>query len=381
MAALLAVALVAGVVAVTSAQRADQEAASAEQQARAADARRLGAEALRSIELDRALLLAVAGTELDDTPDTRSNLSAVLGRTPAAARLDPERLDPLRLHQSGRAHPCHGRRAQRGPPPRRRHPGGEGDQRQRAHPKSAVQPGRHEAVRLRQPLLAHRLRRVDPIPLRVLDPLTAELADTQLGGMPDGRTLSEAFSISTDGRWLGAAFLHPKYLDNASHVRVWDMRDMSAPVASFTVPYLASQLVVSPDGTRVFITGGGEVHALDVSKGREVGSAPVGDEVFLALTPDGKKLAVQRDTDVALLDPQSLSVTSVLANDGVVGGDFVVSADGNMIAYAVDGTLLVRPLADPETAGTRFPPATARAGRHRLRQGHAHRLRSRGVTD
>ena len=70
---------------------------------------------------------------------------------------------------------------------------------------------------------------------------------------------------------------------------------MSAPVASFTVPYLTSQLVVSPDGTRIFIPGGGEVHALDVSKGREVGSAPVSDERMLALTPDGKNLAVQRE--------------------------------------------------------------------------------------
>ena len=68
------------------------------------------------------------------------------------------------------------------------------------------------------------MRRVDPIPLRILDPLTAELADTQLGGMPEGLTLQKTYSLSTDGRWLGAAFLHPKYADNASHVRVWDMR-------------------------------------------------------------------------------------------------------------------------------------------------------------
>ena len=118
------------------------------------------------------------------------------------------------------------------------------------------------------------MRRVDPIPLRVLDPLTAELADTQLGGMPEGLTLQEAYALSTDGRWLGAAFLHPKYLDNASHVRVWDMRDMSAPVASFTVPYLTSQLAISPDGTRVFVTGEREVHALDVAKAERCGRRP-----------------------------------------------------------------------------------------------------------
>ena len=47
-----------------------------------ADARRLGAEALRSTAPDLALLLAVAGTRLDDSPDTRNNLSAVLDRSP-----------------------------------------------------------------------------------------------------------------------------------------------------------------------------------------------------------------------------------------------------------------------------------------------------------
>ena len=74
-AALLAVAIVAGALAKTAADRADK-------QSILADARRLGAEALRAPTLDLALLLAVAGTQLDDSPDTRNNLSAVLGRSP-----------------------------------------------------------------------------------------------------------------------------------------------------------------------------------------------------------------------------------------------------------------------------------------------------------
>ena len=74
-AVLLAVAIVAGALAKTAADRADQEATRAEQQTLVADARRLGAEALRSAAPDLALLLAVAGTRLDDSPDTRNNLS------------------------------------------------------------------------------------------------------------------------------------------------------------------------------------------------------------------------------------------------------------------------------------------------------------------
>src|SRR5207253_2208 len=50
-----------------------------------ADAQRLGAEALTEDRLDRALLLARAGVELEETPRTRSNLLAALLRAPQAA--------------------------------------------------------------------------------------------------------------------------------------------------------------------------------------------------------------------------------------------------------------------------------------------------------
>jgi dipeptidyl aminopeptidase/acylaminoacyl peptidase len=77
MAALLAVALVAGVVALN--QRGE-----ARLTARTADAQRLGAEALNQVSLDQALLFARAGVALDETPDTRGDLLSVLQRLPAA---------------------------------------------------------------------------------------------------------------------------------------------------------------------------------------------------------------------------------------------------------------------------------------------------------
>jgi WD40 repeat protein len=76
MAVLLALALVAGVVALN--QRGE-----ARDAALAADAQRLGVEALNQERLDRALLFALAAVELDETPDTQSNLLSVLQRTPA----------------------------------------------------------------------------------------------------------------------------------------------------------------------------------------------------------------------------------------------------------------------------------------------------------
>jgi WD40 repeat protein/DNA-binding SARP family transcriptional activator len=76
-AALLALAVVAGVVALGQRSQARDA-------ARVADAQRLGAEALNEDHLDRALLLARTGVDLDDTAATRSRLLSVLMRTPAA---------------------------------------------------------------------------------------------------------------------------------------------------------------------------------------------------------------------------------------------------------------------------------------------------------
>ena len=74
---LLALAVIAGAVAL-------QARGKARQQATAAVAERLGAQALVEPQIDRALLLARAGVELDDTTATRGNLLAALLRAPAA---------------------------------------------------------------------------------------------------------------------------------------------------------------------------------------------------------------------------------------------------------------------------------------------------------
>ena len=73
-AVLLVVAMLAGVLAARQARRADRAAVVAERNAVAADARRVGAQALVSEDLDHSFLLAVEAVRLDDTPDTRANL-------------------------------------------------------------------------------------------------------------------------------------------------------------------------------------------------------------------------------------------------------------------------------------------------------------------
>ncbi|HET8949137.1 MAG TPA: hypothetical protein VFN44_01465 [Solirubrobacteraceae bacterium] len=74
--ALLALALLAGAVAL-------QQRANARSEATMAEAQRLGAQALGERDLDRALLLARQGVALDDSPQTRSNLFATLLKSPA----------------------------------------------------------------------------------------------------------------------------------------------------------------------------------------------------------------------------------------------------------------------------------------------------------
>jgi hypothetical protein len=76
----LLVAVAAGIVAL--AQRGE-----AREEARRADAQRLGSLAATEASLDRAVLLAVAGVQLDDGPETRGDLLAILQKTPDVLRL------------------------------------------------------------------------------------------------------------------------------------------------------------------------------------------------------------------------------------------------------------------------------------------------------
>ena len=77
---LLVVAVVAGVLALRQADRADD-------QATIAEGRRVGAQALVERQYDRALLLAVEAVHLWDGPETRGNLVNTIERNPRATRV------------------------------------------------------------------------------------------------------------------------------------------------------------------------------------------------------------------------------------------------------------------------------------------------------
>jgi WD40 repeat protein len=97
-AALLVVAVIAGAVALN-------ERGNARDEAVAAAAQRLGAQALTEDDLDRSLLLARQGVDLDDSLQTRGNVLAALLKSPAAigvVRGDGDALIDLDLSPDGR---------------------------------------------------------------------------------------------------------------------------------------------------------------------------------------------------------------------------------------------------------------------------------------
>lgn len=356
-AALLAVSIVAGSLAFTARGQADRLAARAERQSVVADARRLGAEALRTPDLDLAILLATTGVRLDASVDSTSNLAGVLDRAPqliGLAKVTSPNL--LSVRADGKAvavggdfsgvtvfdGTAHAEVARNHDIPVRG---------VRFNPN-----GNQLAVSV-NPFMATGERRVDPVPLRMLDPVTAELADTQPGGVPEGRVVHQAFAFSSNGRWLVAGFLHPTQLDDTTVFRVWATGDLSHPAAAFTAPFLADYAAVSDDGTRVYADGRDSlVHSWDVGAGREVGAAAIAGQQSFALSGDGSTLVVNRGQQVALLDPKTLAVRSAIEEDGGIG-PIEFAPRGDLFGYTVDDALIVRHLNDPATEYARFAGA------------------------
>jgi len=362
-AALLAVAVLLGTVARTSADRADQQAATAARQARAADARRLGAEALRSDEIDRALLMAVAGARLDLSSDTVNTLTGVLDRVPqlvAAARSTS--LVSLSVSPDGT-------RVAAGEAVRGVSIRDATTLREVARnddiPVAGVQyspDGSTLAVAV-NPWTPVSVGRVDPVPLRLLDAVTGRRLAHQPGGTPQGRVLHHSFGFSPDGRWLAAGFISPIGFPADTVVQVWDTTAPARPTSSFTVPYIVGTLQVGKGARRLQTTSdNGDLHLLDPRVGRALRTIPTAEAsstlfgpIPVVRTPDGTHVAVRDGDQVRLLDAETLATTVTFREDGSIGLPLAISPDGRQLAYTVDGTAVVRSLTDPARPGVRYP--------------------------
>ncbi|WP_392544766.1 BTAD domain-containing putative transcriptional regulator [Oryzobacter telluris] len=323
----------AGVFASLASRRADAAATSS-------DARRLGAEALRSKDLDTALLLSVAGMRLDASPDTRANLLATLDRAPDLVRMArTPRLVGLAL--SPRAGLVLAQAPDEGLVVRRAdtlapvsvHADLRG---------AAVVVSPDGATAVATPMADLVERGVVPAVV-VLDP-DGSVAAEQLGGIPAGRYAQQNVSIGPDSRWLGVTLLAMDG-DAAPLVGVWDLTARSRPVALLEPGDQAERPLVAAGGRSLWTSGGGALRETALPSGRVVRTLTpqaldlgTVDDPF-AISPDGSTLVVAAGTQLAFVDTAGAHVRHVVP---VVGGvDRVAfSADGSRLASSGD-TLMV----------------------------------------
>ena len=315
-AALLVLAVIAGVVALN--QRGDARA-----EATAAEAQRLGAQALADDDLDRALLLARQGVALDDSLQTRGNLLAALLKSPAAIgvlRGDGDGLTSLDLSPDGRTLAfidIDGTVTLLDP--RTRRPAGAAADGSRPHRRAgqarppALQPRRLAArgrrVAARRPRRAHPSRASPGCPRRRIVHLTLRFS-------PDGRTLFASLDRP------------PRAVHDAPALRRRAAAGRSAsahrrPLGPVVTLMLTPRRPARRDELRRRPTVIRDARTL-----RPLRSLPVGGDAA-ALSPDGRTmLAGGRDGSVRFLDLVTGSVSTGLGrHDGaVVKATF--SADG-----------------------------------------------------
>jgi DNA-binding SARP family transcriptional activator/WD40 repeat protein len=361
-AVLLAVAIVAGALAKTAADRADR-------QALVADARRLGAEALRTEDLDRSLLLAAAAVTLDNTVDTRNALLASLDRGPSlsASARSAGRIFSLRVNSSTG---------------------------QVAIVASDVGLELRDGRTLEEVRVPDLIRGIGVVasadgaryavsmwtdlveggePSVLLLDRTGTRSTTQLGGLPAGFHVFNSMGFSPNGRWLAVSFTH-LHAEKPDVTAVWDLQSPSKPVATLELAD-GSSPNVSNDGHTLFTTNprAGRLVATALPGGttrRVLEAADLGvrqlDEA-LVQSPDGRLLAVGAGVEAVLVDALTLKPRTYLSGQGWTTG-LAFSSDGTRVAasgdrltvWALKGDEAHGILAEDITAGN---PAFSRDGR------------------
>ncbi|MEO6411694.1 MAG: BTAD domain-containing putative transcriptional regulator [Pedococcus sp.] len=330
-AVLLAVAIVAGALAKTAADRADQ-------QALVADARRLGSEALRADDLDRSLLLAAAGMRLDGSVDTRNNLLATLDRAPHLIRSvrTSSKIRSLTVSsQTGQVAVALG---DDNPATGALHDGTTLKQvgrvpAARAASLVASPDGRLLAAALKSEITGG----PSETPALLLLDQTGNIAPTQLGGIPPKRFVAQEMAFSPNGRWLALGLGHTEDAE-PQVVGVWDLMAPQRPIAVVDVGGSRSP-TVSADGRTLYTIVDGHVQINDLPSGkqrrllspdqlkvREIGET-------LVLSPDGRTLAIAAGAEAVLVDTRSLATQMLLRVQGRID-DLAFSRDGRRVASA-----------------------------------------------
>jgi DNA-binding SARP family transcriptional activator/WD40 repeat protein/energy-coupling factor transporter ATP-binding protein EcfA2 len=352
-AALLALSIVAGALALTARNTADRAAAAIAKQARAADARRLGAEALRTEDLDRSLLLAAAGVRLDNSSDTRASLLATLDRGPALTRTG---------HSAGHllsvaVDPATDRVATTAAD-------GVGLELYDGHSLTRIAIPEHlstgsvfadpDGSGFAVSITADLVKAGTEPPVVLLNRAGARSA-VQLGGFPKGYQVYDNFGFDPSSRWnMGydpggrwfAASLRDIGGTRPDLTLVWDLRAPSHPAARFALPDGKAPMVstdgrtlysMSNDQGRLVVTNlpGGTPRR--VLTGADLGVHQL--DPVLVESPDGRTLAIGAGVEAVLVDAATLKPKTYVSGQGATSA-LAFSWDGTRLAATGDRLLV-----------------------------------------
>ncbi len=336
-AGLLVIAMVAGLLAVRQANRADRAAI-------AADARRVGAQALVVDNIDQSLLLGVEGVRLDDSPDTRANLVAALSRSPeligvirgdtpsfisVTASPDGDVVVVVRAYSGMSFYDT--------------------DTRQLMGSYDGVTVWQSEfSPDGKQIAVGAQFGRDGELPqpsVRLVDAGTLEDDPVQLGGTPENADPGQP-RYSADGRFLVVSFALPTADNDGLEVKaaiVWDLASPRQPVRRVDVAGAGDGAALSPDGGLLYVgrRDPATLAVFDVATGRPLMNTNVPTD-SLEVSPDGSLVAAVAGNDIVLLDAATLTERGRLGghSDGITGMRF--SHSGALLASgSADRTVIV----------------------------------------
>ena len=314
-AGLLVAALVAGLLALDQTDQARTSREAALRAATAEEARSVGSRALVSNDVAQSMLLAVEGVRIEDSPQTRANLLAVLAKRPqlissvqgtgedylgldvspdgrTAVVIDAH--NDVRTYDlsSGAAGPTFLAHAS--------HTAFLPEGRVQFHPS-----GKFVAVTAAL---------FETAPVRLLDARTMQPLRGRFPSLLPATTRTSDLSFSADGRFLAASVNvlsgGPEWVRTATRALVWNVSDPRRPALVLTRkltlpdPGGTTAVSLSPDGSALY--AGGRSFAVGEGPHPSRLSTRPDDGVLVRTSPDGTVLAVSTAEDsVRLLDPRT----------------------------------------------------------------------------
>ncbi len=349
-------ALIAGLVAVGQAERADRRAAAAERAITSELALRVGARALLTDGISHSLLLAAQGVRLYDAPETRANLIAAMDRRPQLLRSIPVStgyVNGFSLTPDGRRMVVGSDRASfqvlELPSGRvvEEHTSGMAQDTQSFAGASYSPDGRMLAVLTSYTSDGPAVRDAEVL---LMD--AATFRPKLLAGPRAPNLYYHGLTFSADSRFLAVSAQavpagEERTFDSPARLYVWDLRSSDRGPREIPLDRGVQGIALSPDGRTVYSQW--PLAAYDVATGTQVWS----NEVLqgfqsLALSPDGNTVALQLHnadrtdvTKIALVDVRTREAR-FLEGHVLQPRGLAFSPDGRVLASASqDGEVIL----------------------------------------